>query len=60
MPDNLASFKYLISNNGKQIQLLYTHDTNQAIIGSEYYDELKRFYKEIVAKQTEKIVLKKG
>jgi hypothetical protein len=60
MPDNLASFKYMISNNGSQIQMLYTHDTNQAIIGAEYYEELKSFYKEIVEKQTEKIVLKKG
>ena len=60
MPDNLASFKYIISNTGNQIQLLFTHDTNQAIIGSEYYEELKSFYKELVEKQTEKIVLKKG
>lgn len=59
MPENLGGFKYIISNNGNQIQLLYTHDTNQAIIGSEYYDVLKSFYKEIVDKQTEKIVLKK-
>jgi len=60
MPDNLANFKYMISNNGKQIQMLYTNDNNQAIVGSEYYEELKSFYKEIVDKQTEKIVLKKG
>ena len=60
MPDNLASFKYIISNTGNQIQLLFTHDTNQAIIGSEYYEELKSFYKELVEKQTEKIVLKRG
>ncbi|HNP32127.1 MAG TPA: DUF3857 domain-containing protein [Flavobacterium sp.] len=59
MPENLGSFKYIISNNGSQIQLLYTHDTNQAIIGTEYYEALKNFYKEIVDKQTEKIVLKK-
>lgn len=59
MPDNLANFKYNISNNGNQIQILYTFDTNQAIIGSEHYEELKEFYKEIVNKHTEKIVLKK-
>jgi hypothetical protein len=59
MPETIGSFKYLISNTGTQIQLLYTHDTNQAIIGSEYYEALKNFYKEIVNKQTEKIVLKK-
>ena len=60
MPNNLGNFKYNISNNGSQIQLLYTLDINQAIIGSEDYDALKNFFKEIVKKQTEKIVLKKG
>jgi len=60
MPDNLGSFKYNISNNGNQIQLQYTQDINQAIIGSEYYEVLKNFFREIVNKQTEKIVLKKS
>jgi hypothetical protein len=59
MPDNLANFKYNISSTGNQIQVLYTFDTNEAIIGAEHYEELKLFYKEIVDKQTEKIVLKK-
>ncbi len=59
MPDDLANFKYNIVNNGNQIQLLYSFDINQPIIGAEYYEELKSFYKEIVAKQTEKVVLKK-
>jgi len=59
LPENLGSFKYNITNNGKQIQLLFIQDINQAIISNEYYDVLKSFYKEIVDKQTEKIVLKK-
>lgn len=59
MPNNLANFKYNISNNGNQVQLLYTFEVNQAIIGSDYYDVLKNLFKEIVDKQTEKIVLKK-
>ncbi|MDI1318137.1 DUF3857 domain-containing protein [Flavobacterium sp.] len=59
MPENMGSLKYIISNNAGQIQVLYTLDINQAIIGSEYYEILKGFYKEIVSKQTEKIVLKK-
>lgn len=59
MPENLASFKYSITDNGGQIQLLYTQDINQAIIGAENYETLKQFYMEIVNKQTEKIVLKK-
>lgn len=59
MPENLGSFKYSITDNAGQIQLLYTQDINQAIIGAEDYETLKQFYREIVNKQTEKIVLKK-
>lgn len=59
LPDDLGNFKYDISNNGNQIQLLYSFDTNQSVIGAEYYEELKAFYKEIINKQTEKVVLKK-
>ncbi|WP_445452869.1 transglutaminase domain-containing protein [Flavobacterium sp. 25HG05S-40] len=60
LPENLGNFKYNISSNGNQIQLLYTQDINQAVIGAEYYEALKNFFKEIVNKQTEKIVLKKA
>ena len=59
MEGNLGSFKYVISNSGSQIQLIYNQETNQAIIGPESYEGLKTYYKEIVNKQTEKIVLKK-
>ncbi|MEO5776820.1 MAG: DUF3857 domain-containing protein [Flavobacterium sp.] len=59
MPGNLGGFKYMISNNGSLVQLVYTQDNNQAIIASEAYQVLKDYYKEIVSKQTEKIVLKK-
>ena len=59
LPDNLANFKYNILSNNNQVQILYTLDINQAIMGSEYYEALKNFYKEIVDKQTEKVVLKK-
>jgi hypothetical protein len=59
MPDGLGKFSYNISKNNNQVQLLYSLDINQAIISPEYYEALKNFYKEIVNKQTEKIVLKK-
>jgi hypothetical protein len=59
MPEELANFKYNISNTGNQVQVLFTFDVNQAIISSDYYEALKNFFKEIVNKQTEKIVLKK-
>ena len=60
MPDGLANFKYNISNTENVIQLTYAVDINKAIINADYYDALKNFFKELVNKQTEKIVLKKG
>lgn len=59
MTDNKAVYKYTISNTGNQIQLMYTFDVNTAIIGSEDYEEIKAFYKDMVEKNTEKVVLKK-
>lgn len=59
MPDDMFSFKYSISTNGKQCQLLFVLDINQAIIAPEDYDTLKGFYKEMIDKQNEKIILKK-
>ncbi|MFN3969082.1 DUF3857 domain-containing protein [Flavobacterium sp.] len=60
LPDDLANFKYNVSNNGTQLQLIYSLDINSAIITPEYYEALKSFFKEVVNKQTEKIVLKKA
>lgn len=59
MPENLGSFKYNISGNGNQIQLLCIINLNQATIAAENYETLRNFFKEIVNKQTEKVVLKK-
>ena len=59
MSDNKANLKYLISNTEKQIQLSVTFDMNEAIIPSEYYDELKAFYNELIKTETQKVVLKK-
>jgi hypothetical protein len=59
MFDNKAVYKYTISNTGNQIQLMYVFDVNTAIIGSGDYEEVKAFYKDMVEKNTEKVVLKK-
>lgn len=59
MPDNIGNFKFSISNTGNQIQMLFTYDINQAIVNPDKYELLKNFFKEMVAVQTDKIVLKK-
>jgi hypothetical protein len=59
MTDKLIDVKYQITTAGNKIQLSYTKDTNTSIVTSEYYEELKAIFNEIVKKETEKIVLKK-
>ena len=60
MPEKLGNLRYIVSNNGNQIQILYSLDINKAVIDSQYYEALKNFFKEVVNKQTEKVVLKKS
>ncbi|MFY8008363.1 MAG: transglutaminase domain-containing protein [Flavobacterium sp.] len=60
MPEDMANFKFNLSNSGDQLQMVCSLDINRAVIGSEYYETLKSFFKEVINKQTEKVVLKKG
>jgi len=57
--ENISSFKYLIVNLGNKIQLSVTFDINVAIVTSDYYEIMKAFFKQLIEKQNEKIVLKK-
>jgi hypothetical protein len=59
MPANIGSFKYNIAVKGKLIQLVVGYDINYAIVNTPYYGALKNFFSELIAKQTEKIVLKR-
>lgn len=59
LADGLASYKYISNQKEKIIQLMYSFEVNQAIIGPEYYASLKEFYKGLLEKQNDKIVLKK-
>ncbi|UOB18830.1 DUF3857 domain-containing protein [Abyssalbus ytuae] len=59
LPDNLGAFKYNIANNGNILQVIVNHEINTAIVLPIYYDILKEYYKQLVLKQTEKIVLTK-
>lgn len=60
MPDNVASFKMSLTQNEGQIQIMFSFDVNEAVIGAEDYVVLKGLLAELVKKQTEKIILKKA
>lgn len=59
MPDNLGSFKYEIKSSDKNIQVKVTSRINQPIIPAEYYTTVKEFYKKMIEKMSEKVVLSK-
>jgi hypothetical protein len=59
MVDDLGSFKFLSNASGNKIQLSISHQMNASIVSSEYYSMLKEYYQGMIAKETEKIVLKK-
>ena len=59
MSDNKASFKFNIIQQGNVIQVASVLDINSAVLLAEDYQMLKDFYKGMIEKQNEKIILKK-
>ncbi|MBJ2124035.1 DUF3857 domain-containing protein [Flavobacterium sp. IB48] len=59
MENNLGAFKFNILANGNILQLSILHQINEAIVSAEKYEMLKEYYKTMIAKETEKIVLKR-
>ena len=57
--ENVGSFKYVIATNENKIQVSITSDINVAIVPADFYDVLKDFYKQMIDKLNEKIVLVK-
>ncbi|MBF4486637.1 DUF3857 domain-containing protein [Flavobacterium sp. CSZ] len=59
MEDNLGSFRFNIAPAGNSLQIIIQHQINEAIVSTEKYEMLKEYYKSMIAKETEKIVLKR-
>ena len=60
LPENKGVFKYQLTNVGNKIKVVSIFQINSSAISPTYYLALKEFYKKVVEKQTEKIVLVKG
>lgn len=60
MNNDLGSFKYVIGQQGKNVQVSVTYNINQAVMASEHYATIKDFFRKMIEKQTEKVVLKKA
>ena len=60
LPDNLGSFKFNISMGESSVQLLIDTTINESIITPLYYDALKEYFKQLIEKENEQIVLTKA
>lgn len=60
LPDNLGIFKYNLTSNATSVQVLASVEINSAIIPAGYYAILKEYFKQIIDKESEKIVLSKA
>lgn len=60
MEDNMGGFKFIVNTAGNKIQLTISHQINTPIVSAEYYSMLKDYYQGMIAKETEKIILKKA
>jgi hypothetical protein len=54
-----ATFNFSVGTQDNKITISASFDINSAIIQADQYDALKQFYKIMIDKQNEKIVLKK-
>jgi hypothetical protein len=59
LPNGLGSFKYAIKIENSSIKLDSFISINSPVIKPELYPQLKKFYQEVLEKQTELVVLKK-
>lgn len=57
LPDNLGGFQYKIVQKGSLIQIDSNIVINQPVIQSAEYDTIKNFFKDIIVKHAEKIIL---
>ena len=57
LPDNMGVFKFMVKGEGNKIKVTSVLEFKESFISPEYYQDLKSFFKKIVDKQTEKIVL---
>lgn len=59
MEDNLGEYSFLVKESNNNIQISQTFKVNFPLIPASYYQDLKAVYKNLIEKNSEKIVLEK-
>ncbi len=59
LPDKMGTFQFATILKGDKLQILASTKMNYPVISPVYYASLKQFYKKMIDKQLEKVVLSK-
>ena len=57
--ENLGNFSFNAISAENKVQISVTQEINSAIVSGNFYEPLKEFYKKMIEKENEKIILKK-
>jgi len=58
LPENAASFTYMIQQRGNKLTLIYSLKINKSFFLQEEYELLKAFYQQAIEKENEPVVFK--
>jgi len=59
MKDNIGKFRYNLNTSANGIQLSAVFEINFSVVPVEYYKEIREFFRQMIEKQNEKVVLVK-
>lgn len=59
LPDNLGVFRYSLSVKDKTVNVIANFEINQSFIPATSYPFLKEFFKQVISKESEQLVLSK-
>lgn len=59
LPEGLGLFKYTIQEQGQNLSVLINFEINRPVISVTHYPVLKEFYKQVISKEAEKVILSK-
>lgn len=57
LPENLGTFQYGVQEQNGFLSIVCNFEINKPIISTDYYQALRGFYKEIITKEKERIVI---
>lgn len=59
LPDGIGSFKYMINQRGSKVNVRVNFEVNRAIVSALSYPHLREFFKQVIAKESEQLILSK-